>query len=351
MTLDLIKTGGPLKATRIGQDQYQMSVTIPKDADGKTARECHAPSCSPAYFKVKSGTGITEGQQVAYCPYCRNEDKPTNFYSSEQLRYAKDMALREVKEGASRMIRESLGLGSSGSRKFNGGLISIEMSLTESPRHSVRRPFEDEVRRDLICPHCGLDHAVYGLATWCPDCGQDIFLTHVEAEFSVVRSMLSDIERRRELLGVRIAAKDMENCLEDTVSILEAAQRALVRRYLINLGKSNEEADRFWKKIGSGLQSLKRSAELYHSEFDILLLDCLSEDELDNLAHTLEKRHPITHNLGVIDRKYLERARSDDEEGKEVLVTLSELNIAIKTSMKVIASLHTKLFEERCDEN
>lgn len=345
MSMELFKEGGELNATRVGVDQYQLSIKIPADADGRMARECRDPDCSPGYFKVKTGTGITGDHQVAYCPYCRHQDEPANFYSSEQLRYAKDMVLREAHAGVSQMIKDSLGLGSNGSRKFGGGFITMEMNLTEGDKPSVHRPLEEEVRRDVACLHCGLDQSVYGLATWCADCGNDIFLVHVDAEFSVVRAMLSDIDRRRDILGVRIAAKDIENCLEDTVSILEAAQRALVRRHLTALGKSNEEIERFSKKVGSSFQSLKRSAEVLQSEFGVLLLDCLSEQESEALGSTLDKRHPITHNLGVIDRKYLERARTNEDEGKEVLVTVEEINSAMIASMRLLEFVHAKLFQ------
>jgi len=37
--------------------------------------------------------------------------------------------------------------------------------------------------------------------------------TQVKKVLEVVQSMLSDIDRRRLNLGVRIAAKDLENCL------------------------------------------------------------------------------------------------------------------------------------------
>lgn len=351
MSRELFKEGGELNATRIDQDQYRLTIRIPEGDDGRSARECPADNCSPGYFKVKPGTGIIESHLVAYCPYCRHEDDPNNFFSSEQLRYAKDMIAREVHGGVSKMIRESLGLGPSGRKTFGGGLISMKMSFTEGSKPTVRRPMEEEVRRDVICPHCGLDHSVFGLATWCADCGNDIFLAHIEAEFSVVRLMLSDIDRRRESLGKRIAAKDIENCLEDIVSILEAAQRALVRRHLIRLGKSDDETDRFWKKIGNSFQSLKRSEELYQNEFGISLKEHLSTYEFDELSSVLEKRHPITHNLGVIDRKYLERARLDEDEGKEILVTMPEIDSAIIATMKVLTALHSKLFKEQFDED
>ncbi len=98
------------------------------------------------------------------------------------------------------------------------------MEMTYKPGHppSVRKPFEEEIQRDVVCPHCGLDHVVFGLATWCGDCGRDIFLTHVRAEYGVVQKMLGDVVRRQEELGPRVGARDIDNALEDVVSIYEA---------------------------------------------------------------------------------------------------------------------------------
>ncbi len=59
---DLFMPGGPHNIKRTGPDQYSMSISLPKDTDGMHARECPSEVCSPAYFKVKPGTGITQGQ-------------------------------------------------------------------------------------------------------------------------------------------------------------------------------------------------------------------------------------------------------------------------------------------------
>ena len=344
MSDKLFREGGPHNVRKTGPDQYSMNVSLPKDEDGRTARECPNEECSPGYFKVKSGTGITDGQEIAYCPYCRNQAEPSDFTTKEQLRYAKDLVLREAHEGIENMLKSALGLDSSGKKKIGGGFLSIEMSMKPGSKPSVRRPFEEEVKRDVICPSCGLDQSVYGLATWCADCGQDIFLTHVEAELSVVRSMFGDVERRRELLGTRVAAKDLENCLEDTVSIFEAVLRVLMKRYQRQVGMTEEEADNFFKKIGNAFQSVVRSQDVFSTTIGIPLFSESSTDEVDKLAHIFEKRHPITHNLGVVDKKYIEKARTAEEEGKEVLVSARDIEHAITISMKTFSSLHKRMF-------
>jgi len=344
MVSKLFHEGGPHSIRKIGRDEYAMSVSLPTDDDGRRAHECPDESCSPGYFKVMPGTGITGGQESIFCPYCRKEESPDKFFTKEQIRFAKDIAMREAHDGIERMLKETLGLGTSGRKKIGGGLFSVEMSLKPSQKPMVRRPFEEEVRRDVICPHCGLDQSVYGLATWCSDCGKDIFLTHVEAELSVVKSMLADIKRRREALGNRVAAKDLENCLEDTVSIFEAVLKALVRRFMSNKGSSREDIDKFFKKIGNAFQNIKKSEDVFHASLNVVLFDTLQKNDIDVFERIFEKRHPITHNLGVIDKKYIEKARTAEREGKEVLVSAQEVEQSVTFSLQTFQSLHKRMF-------
>lgn len=128
---------------------------------------------------MTTGTGITGGQRIAYCPYCRKSAEPSDFHTKEQIRYAKALVTRESKIGIERALREALGLGFGGKRRLVDGLISVDLEMESSPPAHVWQPYEDILSRDLICPHCTLDHSVYGFGVWCPDCGTDIFTTHV----------------------------------------------------------------------------------------------------------------------------------------------------------------------------
>ncbi len=287
---------------RVSPNEYSMTLAL--DEDGRLARECPNNECSPGYFKVKVGTGITEGQESAFCPYCRMEANPGDFITKEQLRYAEDHISQvedhisqEVQEEIENTVKSAVELGASGKIRVEGDLFPRRMS----PKSIIRRPFEEEVRRDIICPYCGLKHSVYGLAIWCADCGHDVLLTHIEAEISVVSIMLGDMERRRAQLGARVAAKDLENCLEDTVSIFEAVLRVLVKRYLRDTGLSEDKLDNFFKKLRNGFQNVHRSIDIFSKEIGIPLFIESSADEIDELSYIFEKRHPITHNLGVVD--------------------------------------------------
>ena len=223
MSRDLFKEGGPHRIKNTGRDQNLFSISIPEDIDGRIARECPDGKCSPGEFKVTLGTGITDDQDVVYCPYCKGEADPSDYSTKEQIRYAKDVVINEATQGVERMLKDVLRLDSIGKRNLtSGGLIDISMEMKPSQKKHVRRPYAELLRRDVICPNCTLDHSVYGLATWCSDCGNDIFTTHVLGEIEVVRTILSDVPRRLDKFGPRIAQNDLENALEDLVSIFEA---------------------------------------------------------------------------------------------------------------------------------
>lgn len=348
MSTELFRRGGPYNVQKTGRDQYSFNISIPADGDGRIARECPQGSCSPGYFKVKNGTGITGNHVEAFCPYCRSSAEPRDFSTKEQIRYAKDIVTREAEKSIGSMMKDALGLDSSGRKKIGGGFLSIEMSLKEgTPRH-IRRPFEEELLRAVICPHCGLDHAVFGLAIWCADCGADIFMEHVRAEYDVVRSMLADVERRRSDLGPRIAARDIENCLEDVVSIFEAVLKAMLSRHLRAAGESDENIHTLFKdRIRNGFQSPKRAMEIIKKRTQQELFDGIPAEVIEQLNATFDKRHPITHNLGVVDRKYLENAYAAEREGREIRVTEEEIEGAISVSFDVLSSLHLRLFQKK----
>jgi hypothetical protein len=343
MSFEIFQEGGPLNIKRTGHEQYSLSVSLPEDRDGRTARECQDQGCSPGYFKTKFGTGLKGPQSTAYCPYCRNAAEPSEFHTKEQVRYAKDLAMREAKIGIDRALRDALGLGYSGKKRLVDGLVKVDMEMKSNPPEHVWQPFEDILQRDLICPHCTLDHSVYGFATWCPDCGKDIFTTHVRGEIRVIEAIIGEVDRRRKELGARVAARDSENALEDLVSIFEATLKIEIRRYRKNKGDSNDAIDVVMKKIGSRLQSISNAITIISELCDGLPLFASDSDIGQALDRVFQKRHPITHNLGVIDRKYIDKVRSG-ELGTEVRVEKEEVLHTAQTLFSVLSQFHNKLF-------
>jgi hypothetical protein len=343
MSESIFREGGPHNVRRTGQNEYRMNISIPTDVDGLLGRECTNEDCSPGYFKVKPGTGITEGQERAYCPYCRADAEPGEFTTKAQKDYAIALMKNEAMDGINRMIGKSLGLDSRGKKKIGGGFFSIEMSYKPGRSGYVPRPIEEELRRDVTCPHCGLEHSVFGLATWCADCGEDIFLTHVDKEFQVIEKMLSVVEKRRVEMGARVAGRDVENALEDIVSIFETVLKIITGRHLAKQEINPEEiVDTIEKKIRNHYQNIKLAQDTFKKYVGIELFDGISNEIIDTIRTTFEKRHPITHNLGVIDRKYLEQVLSGDLQGREIKVSSQEVFDAMEIARSVISSAYQR---------
>jgi hypothetical protein len=168
-------------------------------------------------------------------------------------------------------------------------------------------------------------------------------MVHVAAELAVTRLMLEDIARRQTSLGKRVAAKDLENCLEDAVSIFEASIKAIVRRALVERGDPPEQIDVQFKKIGNAFQSIGRTKAQLNELFDF---DLSSDAKWERLSSSFEKRHPVTHNLGVIDRKYIERAQEVEREGREMRIPASEIQSLLVNVQEAVAFIHAGLVSD-----
>lgn len=119
----------------------------------------------------------------------------------------------------------------------------------------------------------------------------------------------------------------------------------MVRRHQQQLEMSADEIERQnRKKIGTAFQNVHRASDVMTAEFGIPLYEAVSKNRVAYLARIFEKRHPITHNLGVADRKYIDRARTAEREDREVLVSTREIEQALDLSMTVFRSLHGQLF-------
>ena len=75
-------------------------------------RECPHRDCSPAYFKVKPGTGITSGQDRAFCPYCGTAAAPSDFLTQAQIVRSGEIEGREVRVTAEEVL-EAIGIAES----------------------------------------------------------------------------------------------------------------------------------------------------------------------------------------------------------------------------------------------
>lgn len=177
-----------------------INVTLTPDPDGYLGREC--PACK-RYFKVLPGTGLT-GQQIAYCPYCKQPAPPANFATRAQVEYAKSIALRQFQEQLRDKLKQI-------PEVHTTGPISIHMTITTSDDEIPIEHYQDPtLETSVTCGSCTLQYKTYGVFATCPDCGthnsRDILMTNL----TLLRKQLDDADdkQREDLLKNAVATFD-----------------------------------------------------------------------------------------------------------------------------------------------
>jgi hypothetical protein len=112
----------------------QVSVPIPKDAEGFLGRECPQKDCE-GYFKIKPGTGLTGTDLPCHCPYCGRSGPASTFGTKEQIEYAKSIVLGRVADA----IRQDLKSMEFEIKPPRGGFgIGISMKVQPGSPVSIR---------------------------------------------------------------------------------------------------------------------------------------------------------------------------------------------------------------------
>ena len=99
-------------------------------------------------------------------------------------------------------------------------------------------------------------------------------------------------------------------------------------------------------KLGNAFQNIERMRQ---QMVDLFAATVPDDEPWKILAAAFEKRHPIAHNLGVVDRKYLQRAQAAERHGREVRITatdIEEMLLAISASITFAHSAPFRLSED-----
>jgi hypothetical protein len=98
------------------------------------------------------------------------------------------------------------------------------------------------------------------------------------------------------------------------------------------------------KSVRSQFQNPDVASRLWLEHLGIPLFDDVPRNVVATMNRTFAKRHPITNNLGVVDRKYLERVESGELHGREVRVSVAEVEAALDATSTVLTNLYRRLF-------
>jgi len=155
-------------------DGFRLGVSIPVGDDGLWPMRCPQEPREHA-FKVQ----VTQEQESAspvHCPYCGYRADLWAF-APEQLAVveaaAEAVADQHFAAEVNDMLRRTFGGRPHASSSHSGFGIDISYRSDPPPPRRSLPTFEvEEARRTMECERCQERFAVYGLAIYCPSCGQ-----------------------------------------------------------------------------------------------------------------------------------------------------------------------------------
>lgn len=293
---------------RIGN---RISVPIRADKDGYVGREC--PECE-GYFKVTPGTGITTGEPRCHCPYCGHSGRPDTFFTKDQIRYARSVALNKLTGAVLRDLK---------AMEFEvrpRGAFGIGMSMkVEGRPHPVRHYREPRLETEVACDGCSLRYAIYGVFAHCPDCGRHNSRQILDKNLELAGKQL-DLAAG---LAGDLAAHLVADALENVVSAFDGFGREVCR---VHAAVATAPA----KAEGISFQNLAGARRNVQSLFALDLGAALDPDGWAAACRGFQKRHLLAHRMGIVDEEYVKKSGDTQARvGRKVVIETEDVRVLI----------------------
>lgn len=353
-----------------------MRVSLPLDNNRLLGRECLKEECHHRYFKMRlegsiseekgelNFTGDTENftpvfDEISsanvtsptndladnlpkpitshdpdnlYCPYCGYKGLQDTFATKEQKKYATSVAFRQLTEDFQQHLQMAE------RRPDPHAFLSIGIEVHPGALPEIATYQEENLRQNVTCPHCEITYAVYGLSFYCPRYGQGTILQHLEQSALEIEQVLKLPDHLKDVLKPRGYQRLIENALEDVISLWEGYLKAIYR-HNIRQYFSPTQVERLEQTVGTTFQRIDGAVERYRRDLNVDLLAPLDSHQIDFLKEQFQKRHILTHNLGLADERFLAQAGKNIRVGQEILVDDQDTLRSLHIVMQVLRNL------------
>jgi Zn finger protein HypA/HybF involved in hydrogenase expression len=259
-------------------------------------------------FKIPMTQNEARTGRRLFCPYCGHQSNEIRAFAQEQYAImeaaAEAVAEQFLTSKIDGMFNKAFG-GRSRSGSSSGGFgISMEFKPGRPPaRRSLPSLEVEETRRTMQCEECQEFFAVYGLAIYCPRCGQ---LAPAQQFAELLRmhqerlAALADLpeESRRALVENGVTTATYESTIKDGFSALET---------YLKMRFSIEAPVAFPSVTGAVFQRLDEAADLYLEYLNVDLRGLVGEAGWEHLLQVAAVRHLLVHSSGVVDARFLAR--------------------------------------------
>jgi hypothetical protein len=286
-----------------------------------TGREC--PKCELT-FKIKPGTGLKGEHLPCHCAYCGHVADHDQFWTKEQIEYAKSVAIRQF---ADRLHDELKTLEFNHPPRGPFG-IGISMKLTTQP-YPLRYYHEPKLETDVVCDRCTLVYAIYGAFAFCPDCGSHNSLTILQKNLELAEKMLALASTQERDLSEHLIG----DALENVVSALDGFGREICRVAAPKATNPTGAEDvRFQNLTGARARVQKL--------FGFDLMSFVHTQDWEFACRCFQKRHLLAHKMGVVDDDYVQATKDPAAiVGRKVQIGPEE----VKRLIAVVRQLGEKL--------
>jgi len=290
----------------------QVSVSIPTDEHGDLGRECPNPECL-GYFKIRPpGTGLIGDNLPCHCPYCGHAGPTNTFFTVAQIEYAQSVAMSRVSKAIVQNLKQL---------EFNHrprGAFGIGMSLAvkEGRPVPIRHYREQKLETEVVCDHCTLHYAIYGLFAFCPDCRTHNSLQILFKNLDLVLKQVA-LSEAQEDDGMKRYL--LEDALENCVSAFDGFGRETCK---VRADRSSN-AD---KSQSVSFQNIDVAADRLRDLFGVDLRGAVPPTEWAVIRQGFMKRHVVAHRSGVVDDRYIaETGDPDAVAGRRLALALREV--------------------------
>lgn len=271
----------------------QISISLPKDENGLTSRKCPNTDCG-GIFKIKTGTGLKGKNLPCHCPYCGYKADMNNFNTPEQIEYAKSVAIQQIKNAIRKDLQD---WGRQLERSTRNSFIKMSVSYKDHP-HPIRYYQEKQLETFVTCDVCTLEYAIFGVFAFCPDCN-----THNSLQ--ILNKNLELVEKEIAFAGTiedaELSKRLVEDALENAISSFDGFGRATSFAYSSRASDPDKAKD-------ISFQNIEGARKKVQDLFGFDLASGIVSDDWDFVVRCFQKRHLITHKMGVIDEEYIKKA-------------------------------------------
>ncbi len=307
-----------------------VSIPIESDEKGYIDKQCPSEECE-FIFKVneEDWKNIFKDEAV-WCPLCRHEAPAEQWFTIEQVKYAKAESLTIVKG----KINNALSLGA---QKFNrrqpkNSFISMSMEVKGGIQrtHVIPAQAAELMQLEIQCEKCNARFAVIGSAYFCPACGHNSVTQTFSDSLRKIKAKKDGIDVIRKAL-IESVGKDeaeltcrslRETCISDGVV---AFQKFCEGMY-----------ESFRKVPFNAFQRLEQGNKLWSNVVNEGYSDWLSADEYTKLNILYQKRHLLAHNEGIVDAQYINKSSdSTYKEGQRIVILDKDIDSLVSSLEKL----------------